>query len=111
MVGVYGVFSVLAGARRQEFAIRMALGAGPRQLVQQILGRGMLSVVVGITFGLLGAYFARGLLASFLYGISATDPQSVVTATLALLGVALMAMLGPALRAANVDPTEALREQ
>ena len=111
IVGVYGVFSVLAGARRQEFAIRTALGAGPRQLVQQILGRGMLSVVAGIAFGLLGTFLAQGLLESFLYGVSATDPQSVVTVTLALLGVTLVAMLGPALRAANVDPTDALRHE
>ena len=101
----------LAASRNQELAIRVALGSTPRQLVQLILRQGVWALAMGIAIGLSGAFAARRVADSLLYGVTVTDPASLLIVVLVLVGVTLLAMLLPAWRAANVDPVIALRQE
>ena len=110
-VGIYAVFSFLATSRSQELAIRVALGSTPRQLVRLILRQGVWALAIGISIGLSGAFAARRVADSLLYGVTVTDPASLLIVVLVLVGVTLLAMLLPAWRAASVDPVLALRQE
>ena len=109
-VGIYGVFSFLAASRHHELAIRAALGSPPRQLAQLILRQGVGALAIGISLGLSGAFAARRVAESLLYGVTATDPASLLIVVLVLVSVTLLATLLPAWRAARVDPMRALRQ-
>lgn len=106
--GVYGVISHAVNQRTHEIGIRMALGAREGQVLRQVLGRGLVLVSVGVLLGLVGAFWASGLLETFLFGVSGSDPITYVVVTLLLTGVAFVAMLLPARRAARIDPNRAL---
>ena len=110
-VGIYGVFSFLATSRNRELAIRVALGSTPRNLVRLILRQGVWPVVVGISIGLSGAFAARRVAGTLLYGVTATDPASLLIVVLLLCSVSLFAILLPAWRASRVDPMLALRQE
>jgi putative ABC transport system permease protein len=89
--------------------VRIALGARPMDVLTQIALGAVRLTLIGIVFGVVGgALFAR-LLTVMLYRVTAGDPSTFVGASVALLGVALMAALVPAWRAARVDPMIALR--
>jgi putative ABC transport system permease protein len=106
--GVYGVISHAVNQRTHEIGIRMALGAREGQVLRQVLGRGLVLVSAGVLLGLVGAFWASGLLETFLFGVSGSDPITYVVVTLLLTAVAFVAMLLPARRAARIDPNRAL---
>jgi putative ABC transport system permease protein len=110
-VGLYGVLSYAVGRRTQEIGIRMALGATARNVLWLVLRHSLTIVLVGIALGLPLAWVGTRLLASFLYGLTPTDPAAITTAASLLILVALLAGYLPARRATRVDPMIALRHE
>ena len=109
LVGIYGVTSYAVNERTQEIGIRMALGAERGHILRLVLAQGMLPVAVGVVAGLAGALATGRLLQSLLFKVQPTDAGSHTVVALALTGVALLACVIPARRAARVDPMVALR--
>jgi predicted permease len=108
-LGVYGVMAYLVSQRTQEIGVRIALGAPPRQVVRLVLSRALGLAAAGGVVGIVAAIAATRRLASFLYGISATDPLTFALVPLLFLVVAAAASYAPARRATRVDPVRALR--
>ena len=108
-VGIYSVIAYSAAQRTHEIGIRMALGAGWREVTAMILREGAGMVVGGVVVGLVGAWGLTRFLASLLYGVRPTDPLTFVAVALLLISVAMLACYIPAHRATKVDPMEALR--
>ena len=110
-VGIFGVISYSASQRTREIGIRMALGAQRRDVLRMIVGQGAKLALLGLGVGVALALLLTGLIASLLYGVSATDPLTFGAVAIILLGVALSACYIPARRAVRVDPMIALRYQ
>jgi predicted permease len=108
-IGIYGLMAYSVAQRTQEIGIRMALGARARDVWAMVLRQGLIIVAVGITFGLLGAIALSKIVASLLYGVSATDPLAFAMSLLLLAAVALVACFFPARRATKVDPVSAIK--
>jgi hypothetical protein len=109
VAGVYGVMSYLAAQRTQEIGIRIAVGASPSQVVWLITSQGLRAAAVGLAAGTAGYLAISRLLAGQLFGVSATDPFTLLGSALTLMLVCLVASAIPALRALGVDPLRALR--
>ncbi len=111
-VGLYGLIAYgVAQRTREHLASCIALGARPIDILAQMGAGAARLTMIGIVFGLIGgALFAR-LLTVMLYRVTAADPTTFVSVSLALLAVALTAALVPSWRAARLDPTMALRDQ
>ncbi|HJQ25196.1 MAG TPA: ABC transporter permease [Blastocatellia bacterium] len=108
-IGLYGVLSYVVAQRSREIAIRIAVGATPKDVLGLVLKQGLALVLTGLVIGAALALAAGRLLQSQLLGISANDPLTFVGVTLLLIGVALGACFVPARRATRVDPMVALR--
>jgi putative ABC transport system permease protein len=109
-VGIYGVLSFLVGQRTREMGVRMALGATSRDVLVLVLRDAMKSVIPGLVAGIIGALLLTRLVSAQLFGVTATDPLTFAAVTSLLLGVALLASWLPAQRAANVPPSDTLRQ-
>jgi ABC-type antimicrobial peptide transport system permease subunit len=108
-VGTYGLVAYGVETRRQEIAVRIAIGAGTSSVVGLILREGARLTAVGVTIGLLGALAMTGAMRGLLFETAPTDPVTFVAAA-CLLGItALLACAIPAWRATRVDPNGALR--
>jgi ABC-type antimicrobial peptide transport system permease subunit len=101
----------LVAQRTQEIGIRLALGAPQSAVVWLVSSQGLQMALAGVAFGLLGTTLAARSLTSLLYGISALDPLTLASASIALIAVALAACALPARRAARIDPMHALRTE
>jgi predicted permease len=111
MVGVYGVVSYAVARRRAEFGIRMAMGAAPRQVMREVVRRGVIPVSVGVVVGLVITAALSSVVGAFLYEIAPTDPVSLGVSGLTLLVVGVAAAMIPAWRAGRVSPVEVLRAE
>jgi len=109
-IGIYGTISLLVAERTQEMGIRLALGAERASILKLILGQGMWLTAAGLVLGLAGAVLLTRTLAGLVYGVGTLDPLTFATVPALLCGVALLACLVPALRAASVDPITTLRQ-
>ena len=108
-VGIYGVMSFAVAQRTHEIGLRMALGAGPNQVLLLMLREGMLLAFAGLVLGLGGTYFVGRTMKSLLYEVPAIDPVAVSAVVAVLLLSALLACYFPARRATQIDPLVALR--
>ncbi len=108
-IGLYGVISYSVAQRTRELGIRVALGAQRSDVLRLILRQGMTLVAAGVIFGIAASLGLTRLMATLLYGISATDPITFFALSMTLLFVAFLACFVPARRATRVDPMVALR--
>jgi predicted permease len=110
-VGIYGTMSLYVGSRKNEFGIRMALGAQPGMLLRSVLKEGLMLIAVGVATGVVGALALTRTISSLLFHVSPTDPVVFTGVSLVLVVVALTACFVPARRASRVDPITALRHE
>ena len=110
-VGIFGVISYSASQRTCEIAIRIAVGAHQRDVLQLILGQGAKLALLGLSAGVVAALLLTRLMSSLLYGVSATDPLTFAAVSIVLFSVAVIACYIPARRAVRVDPMATLRYQ
>jgi putative ABC transport system permease protein len=110
-VGIYGVMSYSVAQQTREIGIRMALGAQQSDVLRMTVKQGLKLVAFGLILGLVAAFILTRVMATLLFGISATDPLTFFSISLVLLAVAILASYIPALRATKVDPMIALRAQ
>jgi putative ABC transport system permease protein len=111
LVGIYGVISYTVSQRRREIGIRMALGAPKTQLTRLFVAHGFALALIGVAFGLAGAAALTRLLRSQLFDVNPLDPLTYAAVSIGLVAAAVIASLVPALRAAAVDPLEAVRAE
>jgi putative ABC transport system permease protein len=109
LVGIYAMMAWSVSERRQEFAIRLALGAGGGMLARLVVSRALTIAAIGILAGLAAARTLTGLVAGLLYGVQPGDPASFVWTALLVAAVALAACIVPVRRAVTVDPLTLLR--
>jgi putative ABC transport system permease protein len=111
LAGIYGSITFHVARRTHEIGVRMALGAQPGRVVSMVVRRSLLLAGIGVTAGIVVALALARLASSLLYGIAPHDPVSYAAAAGVLLLAAVAAGWIPALRAARVDPSAALRSE
>ena len=107
--GLYALLSYLVAERTREIGIRMAIGASRRQVVTLIMTRGMKLTAVGVGIGIVASIASSRLISTALFGISATDPTTLILTALVFFAVAAAGCLAPTLRASRIDPMRALQ--
>jgi putative ABC transport system permease protein len=110
-IGVYGLTAYAVAQRTREIGIRISLGAGPAQVVHEILTQGLQLCLAGTALGLVGAFFLARFLRSLLFGISASDGATILVVIITMTTVVLAATCLPALRASRIDPMLTLRQE
>ena len=108
-IGIYGVMAYSVAERTREIGIRVALGAGGREVLALVARQAAIVISIGLALGLAGSFALTRLLKSALVGVTATDSATYTAVSFALAAVAVLACLVPARRAIAVDPTIALR--
>ena len=108
-VGIYSVVWYSVTRRRAEFGVRLALGAGPRRILAEVVAGGLAPVALGVAAGLAAAVGLASTVRGFLYGVDGVDVLSLAMAAATLFGAGLIAALVPGLRAGRTDPVSALR--
>lgn len=108
-VGLYAVISYSVTQRTHEIGVRMAVGAGQRDIFNLIVGQGMKLTLIGVAIGLAASFVLTRVMLSMLFEVSATDPLTFVGISLLLTVVSMLACYIPARRAMEVDPMVALR--
>jgi putative ABC transport system permease protein len=111
VVGIYGVISYSVSQRTREIGIRMALGSPLARLTAMFVANGLTLASIGVVFGLAGAFAITRLMKDLLFEVQPVDPLTYGAVSLALIAAAMLASYLPALRAAAVDPVEALRAE
>jgi putative ABC transport system permease protein len=107
--GLYGTLAWVVAQRTQEFGIRIALGAAPRELLRMMLGEGARMIAPGAVVGLAGGLAAGELFRDFLYEVEPFEPAVLLAVAAGLAALGMLAIIGPATRAAGIDPADALR--
>ena len=110
-MGIYSVLSYGVRRRVREIGIRMALGAQLRDVLRLVIFDGMKPALVGLGIGVVGALLIGRVMASLVFGVKTTDPATIVSVSMLLAGVALLATAVPAYRATRVDPMKTLRDE
>jgi len=110
-VGLFGLVAYSVGRRTREIGVRVAMGAGPRDVLALVFREALARVAIGAAIGLVAALAGAQVLRSALYGVSPTDPIGLVSALTVVAAVGLLAAYIPARRALHVSPMDALREQ
>ena len=111
VAGIYGVMSYTVAQRRREIGVRVALGASRGQVFRTIVGQGLITTGIGVTLGVIAALGLTRTLENLLFGVTPTDPVTFASVIAVLIAVAMLACYVPALRATDVDPIEALRQE
>jgi predicted permease len=109
--GIYGVMAYFVSQRSHEIGVRIALGADRRGVLKMVLGQGLRLTALGVALGLIGVFAATKVIAGMVYGVSPTDPTTLIAGLAFLLVVGTAGSLIPASRATRVDPVSALREE
>jgi predicted permease len=110
VVGIYGVTAFVVGQRTHEIGVRIALGAGTREVMRLLLADSLRPVAIGLVLGLGAALLGSRVFSGVLYGVSSADPIAFVGASLVLLTAATVAVIVPTRRAASVDAATTLRQ-
>ena len=108
-IGIYSVLSHNVKRQIQEIGIRLALGAGVRDVLRMIVLEGLRPTLLGVVIGAVGALALRRVISSLIFAVKPTDPITFLAVTFVLCVIALLACLIPAYRATKVDPVRALR--
>ena len=108
-IGIYGVMAYSVVCRTHEIGVRLALGAEPASVRDLVLRQGLATALSGVAIGLAGALYLARFLDSLVFGISSSDPLTLVVVSSLLLSVAMLAVWVPARRATRVDPMLSLR--
>ena len=110
-IGLYAVMSYTVSQGTRELGLRMALGAGTKDLMRLVMSRGLLLTASGVAIGILAAFLLTRLMSELLYKVSPRDPLAFGSALAVITIASLAACFFPAWRATRIDPVQALREQ
>jgi putative ABC transport system permease protein len=110
-VGIAGVLAFSVSARTNEIGIRMSLGADGGRVVRMILSEGGVLLGLGLVAGVAGSLAASRLMRGLLFGVAPNDPVTLIGVAVVMAAIGLAACLGPAVRAANIDPAITMRGQ
>jgi ABC-type antimicrobial peptide transport system permease subunit len=108
-IGIYGVLAYSVTQRTREFGIRVALGAGSRDVVGMVVGNGLRMAGLGLVIGAIGAFLLTRFMTAMLYGVKPADPGVFIGVAVILATVAVTASLIPSIRAVRIRPSTALR--
>lgn len=110
-IGIHGLIASSVTERTRELGIRLALGATAGRVLNEVVAKGLALAGIGVAVGIGAALLTVGLLRSFVYGVTSTDPTTFAAVIVVLLAIALVASLVPALRVLRLDPAATLRAE
>ena len=108
-VGIAGVLAFSVSTRTNEIGIRMSLGANSGTVQRMILREGGVLLVIGLVLGVVGAFFAGGVIRGLLFGVAPHDPITLIGVAVMMAAIGIGACWIPALRAARIDPAITMR--